>query len=491
LLDKDGKSYTADDALTFDDGTETRLLRKVSVRYTGTEHFYSVGSSRVSLPAGAYRMKVSKGPEYSLLTCEVRIQAGETTDLLVKMTRWIDLSEKGWYSADDHLHLRRSRKESNTLFSKLMQAEDLHVANLLPFGDLTWGLINVTQYAHGEGGFYQEGNYILASGQENPRTNILGHTIILGADAPIHLADTYVLYHRFWEEARRRGGLSGYAHYGTLLGADQGLAIDLPSGLLTFLEVLQHDDAVCDVWYEILSMGFRITPTAGTDYATQISTNYPGRDRFYTKVQGPLTYTNWLEGVRRGRTFVTNGPFLEFHVEGKDIGEDVLLEKPKPVIVEGRVRFDPTRDDIDTLDVMRNGEVLRTFSREEASRGEISCRFRCETREACWLALRARGTKRGEQAYPATSVAHSAPIYVTVEGMPTLSAQPRAKVLAQAWATRLENLEKRLGDDKIGEMAADINVITDGVDIGHLRKNRLALLQAIRKAGKHFSDQAR
>ena len=40
-------------------------------------------------------------------------------------------------------------------------------------------------------------------------------------------------------------------------------------------------------WYEILNTGFRITPTAGTDYPC-VGASIPGRERFYTKVEGQL-----------------------------------------------------------------------------------------------------------------------------------------------------------------------------------------------------------
>ena len=172
-----------------------------------------------------------------------------------------------------------------------------------------------------------------------------------------------MIYRLFWEEAQRQGALSGYAHYGAILlnAPSFGLAVDLPHGLLSFLEVLQFNRGVHEAWYEILNTGFRITPTAGTDYPC-VGASIPGRERFYTRVEGPFTYENWLEGVRKGRTFVTNGPILEFRIDGKEMGEEVVLEQAGSVDVQGRVRFDPTWDDIERLEVVENGPV-QTSSR--------------------------------------------------------------------------------------------------------------------------------
>ena len=514
VLDEEGHGYIAGDALLVDGDCNTfqkapawltferavaLLTKKVENPFTGTTQFYSVGKSEISLPPGTYNLKVFKGIEYKLQTHEIHIRPGETSELTVKMSRWINMPEQSWYSADDHVHIARPVKELNPFISKMMQAEDLHVANLLQMG-LSKRFHITLQYSHGPESIYQEGNYILATGQENPRTHFLGHTITLGARSAINFPENYVIYRLFWEEAQRQGALSGYAHYGTWAGTQYGLGIDLPTGLLSFLEVLQFNRGVYDVWYEILNTGFRMTPTAGTDYPCAGAT-IPGRERFYTKVEGPFTYENWLEGVRKGRTFVTNGPILEFRVHGKEMGEEVVLSKPASVVAEGRVRFDPTWDDLERLEVIENGQVIRSFPRTEGS-SEIRFRFEYNVREASWLAIRAYGKKLGEAVRLAsglvhrtmrpTSEAHSAPVYVTLKGAPPLSGHPRAKALARTWLARLEDLESRLAEDQIENFAKRLEPSPwDIVDEDLLRKNRSALIQEIQKAKDYFTRLAR
>ena len=131
----------------------------------------------MALPAGAYKLKLYKGTEYEVLTRDVEIHTGQSIILKLAISRWIDMPGEGWYSADDHLHISRPLKELNPLISKWMQAEDIHVANLLQFG--SWNqFVAAPQYEHGPGSVYREGDYLIASGQENPRTHFLGHTII-------------------------------------------------------------------------------------------------------------------------------------------------------------------------------------------------------------------------------------------------------------------------------------------------------------------------
>ncbi|HEX2523018.1 MAG TPA: CehA/McbA family metallohydrolase, partial [Terriglobia bacterium] len=328
VLDAAGKPYVAQDALLVGPGYSDRknawkgnldqalalLSKSIENPYTRTTQFYSAGNSSVVLPPGLYKLKLYKGTEYKVQSRDVQIHADKSVELKVAMSRWVDMPKEGWYSGDDHIHVSRPLKELNPVISKWMQAEDVHVANLLQFG--SWNRFFASpQYEHGKGSLYREGNYFLASGQENPRTHFLGHTIILGQQSPLHFADRYVIYKHFFEEARRQGALTGYAHWGTGSEAQAGLAIDLPDKLLSFLEVLEAHDANYDVWYDILNTGFRLTPTAGTDYGSVPS--LPGRERFYTEVKGPFSYEAWLDGIRQGKTFVTNGPVLKFHVQSQ------------------------------------------------------------------------------------------------------------------------------------------------------------------------------
>ena len=466
--------------------------------YTGTVQFYSAGQSTLSLPAGRYRITVTKGIEYKVETREVDVASGATAQVGITLTRWINMPEKGWYRSDDHLHIARPHKELDPIFSKWMQAEDLHVANFLQWGSMA-RFHNTIQYAHGPSGVYREGNYLIASGQENPRTNALGHTIILGASSPVHCPDDYIVYRSFWEKARRQGALSGFAHGGYSLETDPGagdvgwgrvgIAVDLPHRLLSFVEVCQMGSGWYEVWYEVLNTGFRIAPTGGTDYPCIAS--LPGRECNYIQVEGPLTYDSWLEGLRRGRTFVSNGPILEFVVNGKGMGEELILKKGGPVQIQGCVRFDPSRDDVQRLELVRNGEVVKTFERE-GDTAEIRCGLEVAVDEACWLAFRIVGSKVGEQPYAETgqaqsSVAHTGVIYVSIEGGPAFSELPRAKANAKKWIARLDDLEARLADDRIGNMIVGDESLT----VEHLKNNRSTLMQAIGAARKHFNAQCR
>ena len=516
LLNSNGEFFIADDALVIGPDVVNRvkpwtgsldqwkargeMSKRTHDSHSNEGSFYSSGVSTVYLPPGTYTVKVTKGIEFHVATRTIRVDRGAPLELTVRLSRWVNMSEQGWYSADDHLHIARIYPELDPVLCAWMQAEDLNVANLLQWGH-SKHFFNTVQQTHGPDGAYQDGNTIVASGQENPRTHFQGHTIILGASTPIHFPEDYFIYRRFWEEARRQNAIAGYAHLGGFFNLRAGLLIDAPDALVDFMEVLQFNRADYSAWYELLNMGYRMTPTAGTDYPVRNS--IPGRERFYTLVRGPFTYRAWLEGIRQGRTFVTNGPVLEFRVGGKGLGDELILKAAGSVPIEGSVQFDPKRDDVQRVEIIRNGEVLQSFPRGEAT---SKIRFQCAPtfHEAAWVALKVVGVKVGTPK-PEKSLAHSAAIYVEVENRPGLADHPRAKQQARASIELLESLEGRLLRESFPEVIkreighTAMNPAARGPTEGlggdellrrRMWRNREALLREIRAAKTHFAAQA-
>jgi hypothetical protein len=285
------------------------------------------------------------------------------------------------------------------------------------------------------------------------------------------------------------------------------MAVVAPHGLLHFAEVLQFNRSGYDAWYDLLALGFRVTPTAGTDYPCADQT-IPGHERFYTKVEGPLTYAKWLEGVRQGRTFVTTGPMVEFRINGQDIGSEIVLEAAAAVQITGRAWFDPEQDALAFLELVHNGDVVDRFSRV---RGEDEIEFDVTHRvdEASWFALRGYGVRlhedplllwsvRGTSETPVqfhslrpTTNVHTAPIYVTIEDRPGIEKSVRSRRVAATWLARLEDLETVLEEENLAYLGAGLEVPNfDAVPTETLRKNRENLLKEIQFAEKFFRELA-
>jgi hypothetical protein len=103
------------------------------------------------------------------------------------------------------------------------------------------------QYVWGMSGRYQRGVHTLVTGQEDPRTLTLGHTIHLNIERPVRFPDDYLNYHRVFEAVADQGGISGFAHAsGGLQGTTEGMTVQAAFGLLDFGEVMQASELGTD-----------------------------------------------------------------------------------------------------------------------------------------------------------------------------------------------------------------------------------------------------
>ena len=131
-----------------------------------------------------------------------------------------------------------------------------------------------------------------------------------------------------------QGGLVNYTHpamtpsdpyHGPYTAKE--LPVDVALGKVDSIDVMgSNHEANLPLWYRLLNCGFRLPASAGTDcFLNRIVSKLPGSDCAFIQIDGPFTYERWIEGLRAGRTFVTNGPMLEFDAGGKGPGDTIQL----------------------------------------------------------------------------------------------------------------------------------------------------------------------
>jgi hypothetical protein len=398
------------------------LNRRTFWPVEGREAFYVPGSYEAWVPAGTYDLVVSRGPEYRLHRQKVRIAAGETTPVEVALGRYDDLPARGWYSGESHLHLQRDEVADREVWQQVA-AEDLHIAHLLEMGNIMGTYFK--QPAWGKAGRYERDGVALVSGQEDPRTVARGHTIHWNVERHTHFEqDAFFQYHHVFERTRLGGALTGYAHHGELFNGRRGLALDVPFGLVDFIEVLQGGRIATETWYNFLNLGFRILPVGGADWP-YFGPTLPGVERTYVNVEGPFSIDSWLEGFRRGRVYVTNGPFLELRVNGQPMGAELKVPRGATIEIEASAGLNPDVDALDRLELVVLGDVTR----QEHARGQDRVRLRTTLTvdRSLWLAVRAYG---GHQEQQFTTIAHSAPVYVMVGDEPSWKADALEQLVA-------------------------------------------------------------
>ncbi len=98
-----------------------------------------------------------------------------------------------------------------------------------------------------------------------------------------------------------------------------------------------------NTWYHVLNCGFPLKASGETDFPCMSSTCV-GQGRVYVRlgVDAKLDYTAWCEGLRAGRSYVSDGyaHAVEFQVNGVRPGEtDVGLDEPGKVSIAAQVAF--------------------------------------------------------------------------------------------------------------------------------------------------------
>src|SRR3954468_13789137 len=285
--------------------------------------FYVDGAFDVRVPPGDYTIAISKGFEYGRRTESVKLAPGGSVVKEYRIERWTDMPSRGWYSSDDHIHLRRSPGDDPSI-TRWIAAEDIHVGNLLQMGDF-WSTY-FSQYAFGEAGRYEEAGRILSSGQEEARTTEVGHTISLGAREFVRMARDYYSFDRLFDRVHELGGVTGFAHQAMNFHGYRGMALNTLRGKTDFLELAQfcvpEGPLAVEHYYRFLDLGYKLTALAGSDFPwcgrkfAQI-----GNARFYAYTGGALSYDRWFAGMQAGHTFVTTGPMLFLTVNGKMPGD--------------------------------------------------------------------------------------------------------------------------------------------------------------------------
>ncbi|MCC6589530.1 MAG: CehA/McbA family metallohydrolase [Bryobacterales bacterium] len=387
--------------------------------------FFVRGSFSLKVPAGNYRVIAGRGLEYLPVTRQVAIKPGATTSATIAIRRWIDMPARGWYSGDGHVHYGRRGKTENDTLLLWTQAEDVHVANIMRMGDASRTYFE--QYAYGKSGRATEGNYALVPGQEDPRTNFLGHTLHMNLQAPVRAPDQYYLYDVIFDAVRKQGGLSGYAHVyqpaAFSFYVRRNMTMNIPAKRIDFLEISEFGDIDSRLFYEFLNLGFALTASAGSDVPWG---NSIGTSRVYCYTGPRFDPDAWYAAVRAGRTFVTTGPMLELTVNGELPGSTIEARRGDTLRIRAKAESPIVRPQY--LEVVEQGKALRRV--EDANRDALEVEFTIPVEHSTWIAVRAQG-------------AHTTPVYVTVNGAPFWRVD-QARELVSRRMRQLDDIEEQI-----------------------------------------------
>jgi hypothetical protein len=219
------------------------------------------------------------------------------------------------------------------------------------------------------------------------------------------------------------------------------LPVDAALGNVDYLEVMGFSDHLItsEIWYRLLNCGFRIPAGAGTDaFPNFASQRGPaGLVRVYVRAGERLEHAAFLDGLKAGRTFVTNAPLLWFTVAGREPGESV-----RPTATAGPLRATVrmvSAVPVDRLEIVGNGSVVATVPLQDGgTRAEATVVLPGPA--ADWYVLRAYGTRPRLPVLDLYPFASTSPVYVEGAGRPA-----RSRADAAYFVTWIRRTEESVG----------------------------------------------
>jgi len=447
----EGRGYAPDDAWRHADEAFDRAERQFEYQY-----FHSTGSSALTFPAGQVHVEVWKGPEYRVYRADVSVPTGGRVTQRVTLQRITNLPAQGWWSGDVHVHMNYGGAYRNTPAHLAFQAraEDLHVVENL--------IVNKEQripdiaYFRTDADPVSTPTFLLRHAQEF-HTSVWGHMGLLGlgshyllpeyAGYPNTAASSLALTNAAVADlAHAQGALVGYVHpfdsrpdpADTTAPLFYELPVDVALGKVDYLEVMGYSDHLItsEIWYRLLNCGFRIPAAAGTDAFPNFASlrGPPGLVRVFAHSGVTLDHRTWLAAIKAGRTFVTNGPLLEFSIAGRGMGDEIRLPAGSHSL-SARVRL-RSNVPVDHLEIIGNGKVVATIPLR-GDRMMASGTIMIPVSASGWYVLRAysdRATMPVLDLYPFAS---TSPIYVQIGEQPVRSAPDAAFFMT--WIDRMDS----------------------------------------------------
>ena len=454
---------------------------------------YRSNGESIRLPVGDYTVEYTRGPEYLVKHKKIEVRAGSPPTVTFNLERWIDPARRGWYSGDHHIHAAGCMHYETP--TQGVKPEDMirHIlGEALNIGSvLTWGPCYYYQKQFFEGKDNQ-----LSTDENLMRYDVevsgfpsshAGHLVLLRLKDQEYPGTKELEDWPTWDLpilkwARQQGAVVGFAHSGWGLevktdklphyemppfngiGANEYI-VDVTHDAVDFISTVDTPSVwELNIWYHTLNAGFRTRISGETDFPC-IYGERVGLGRSYVKLDGKLSYDDWVSGIRDGRSYVSDGKshLMDFRVNGTEVGtggSEVRLGKSQAVRVTARVaaRLDEQPDEAirklryDTkpywdlerartgstrevpVEVIVNGHsVARKSITADGSIRDIS--FDVAIDRSSWVALRILPSS------------HTNPIFVIVDDRPVRASRQSAewclKAVDQCWSQKARRISER------------------------------------------------
>jgi hypothetical protein len=422
---------------------------KVPGRVAWNDHHVVDGRDVLELKEGKYRLEIERGPEYEAVSRDLRVRAGADMNSTVELRRIADLAAEGWWSGELHVH----RPLADVPL--LMRAEDLHVAPVITWWnnrDLWEGkeipaslttTFDGNRFLHVMAGEDErEGGALMFYGLPRPLAiraatreypspvkYLLEAKQIAGAhvdiekpfwwDVPVWLSTGKVDTMGLAVNHMCRSQMYESEAWGKARPVDR---LPPPRG---------NGYWVQEIYYHALNCGLRISPSAGS--ASGVLANPVGYNRAYVHLDGEPSYEKWMEGLRAGRSFITNGPLLRVKANGRLPGHVFAAEKELSIELDAKLEG---RDPVESFEIVRDGRIERTVP-VQAGLGRL------EFKQSGWFLVRCIAPNEKTFRFAST-----APFYVEIGDSKRRISRTSAKFFVDWIDERIARVPLKLKDEK-------------------------------------------
>ena len=451
---------------------------------------YRADGEKVKLPDGYYTVEFSGGPEFFTRTRELPVSDDDPKELSFQLQRWIDPSKYGWWSGDHHVHASGCSHYKNPTegvqpeaMLRQLLGENLNIGSVL-----TWG---PSWYYQKQ--FFSSQDHPLSEDDRLMHYDVevsgfpsshAGHLVLLGIQEDDYPGTTRIEEWPSWDLpvlqwGKSQGGVTGFTHsgWGLEVHSDELPNYEMPGfdgiGANEYIVDVTHPESVdfisladtpsiweLNIWYHTLNVGFRTRASGETDFPC-IYDDKVGLGRSYVRLD-ELTYQGWIEGVRDGANYVSDGRshLIDFRVNELDVGDNgselaVSAGETVEITVKAAAYLDPTADpSFDGLrydqkpywhlerariagtrevpvELIVNGESVETKSL--SADGKVyDLTFETKIDKSSWVALRILPSS------------HTNPVFVIADGKPIRASRRSAQwclaAVNQCWTQKMPRI---------------------------------------------------
>lgn len=427
-----------------------------------------VAPTKVKLPRRKLVIEALSGLETERASASVDLTGKPEDSVTVPLKYFYRARQHGLRSANTHLHLMKlTRDDADRYLREIPKADGLDVLFLsyLERAEAQKDYIS-NRYTQADlDALTRQSGVAFGNGEEH-RHNFggqgqgFGHVMLLDIQKlilPVSIGQGIMKtgtdglpVQRGIDQARRDGATIVWCHN------DLGLE-DIPNLATGRIHALNIFDggrvsSYKHSFYRYLNAGLRVPFSTGTDwFMYDVARVYVPYD------QPTVTPGNWLKSLAAGKSYITNGPFLDLQVAGRNLGDTVKLAAPGEVEIVANARG---RVDFQRIELVHSGQVVKTQN-SHAAGGHYVAEMRTSVplAHSSWIALRlppqpVKGDAELTATVPVNELgqplfAHTSPIYVEVAGRPIFDAQA-ARALIAEMEQAVEQIKKqgRFADDE-------------------------------------------